>query len=154
VGNYNVAVHNAYNGLHYGWLNREFELAGVLCHPHLEPIVRKRKAATSVPPPQKIGKKWRHASEKLEPIARKRKAATSVPPPQKIGKKWRHARGSSSSGDPTSAQELALAKALKLRQKFSSGSSRLNLTEKASVANVGIHRGMKALPRTGVVVQI
>jgi hypothetical protein len=32
-GNYNIAEHNAYKGLHHGRLNRVFELAGVLCQP-------------------------------------------------------------------------------------------------------------------------
>jgi hypothetical protein len=38
VGNYNVAEHNAYTGLHCGRLSHVFELAGVLCQPHREPI--------------------------------------------------------------------------------------------------------------------
>jgi hypothetical protein len=85
-----------------------------------------------------------------EPIARKQKAIVPVPPPQKIGKKRRRARGSSSSGDPTSTGELALAKALKSSKKFSSWSSGLSLAEKASAANIGTHRGKKLLPHTGV----
>jgi hypothetical protein len=53
VGNYNIVDHNAYEGLHHGRLNRVFELAGVFCQPRPEPIVRKRKVAALVPPPQK-----------------------------------------------------------------------------------------------------
>jgi hypothetical protein len=41
VGNYNITKHNVYKGLRYGWLNHVFELAGVLCQPHPEPIVHK-----------------------------------------------------------------------------------------------------------------
>jgi hypothetical protein len=74
VGNYNIAEHNAYKGRHHGRLNRVFKLAGVLYQP------------------------------RPERIAFKRKAAVPLPPPQKIDKKRRRARGSSSSGDPTSAQ--------------------------------------------------
>jgi hypothetical protein len=56
VGNYNIVDHNAYEGLHHGRLNRVFELAGVFCQPRPEPIVRKRKVAALVPPPQKTSK--------------------------------------------------------------------------------------------------
>jgi hypothetical protein len=59
-------------------------------------------------------------------------------------------KGSSCSGDQTSAQELALAKALKPSKKFSSGSSGLSLAEKASTAKGGIHMGKTSLPRTSV----
>jgi hypothetical protein len=54
VGKYNVAEHNAYMGLHYGWLNRIFELASVLFQPRLKPIARaprKRKTAAAAPTP-------------------------------------------------------------------------------------------------------
>jgi hypothetical protein len=40
VGNYNVVVHNAYIRFWHGWLNRVFELAGVLFQPHPESIPR------------------------------------------------------------------------------------------------------------------
>jgi hypothetical protein len=57
---YNITKHNGYKGLHHGQLNRVFELAGMLCQPRLEPIVRKWKAAVPlpapVPPPQKTVK--------------------------------------------------------------------------------------------------
>jgi hypothetical protein len=96
-----------------------FELAGVLCQPC------------------------------PEPIACKQKAIVPVPPPRKIGKKQRHARGSSSSGDPNSTGELALAKALKSSKKFSSWSSGLSLAEKASAANIGTHRGKKVVAPHG-----
>jgi hypothetical protein len=43
VGKYNVLEHNAYTKLRRGQLNRVFELAGMLCQPHLEPIPIKRK---------------------------------------------------------------------------------------------------------------
>jgi hypothetical protein len=43
-------------------------------------------------------------------------------------------------------QELVQAKALKPSKKFSSGSSRLSLTEKASTTKVGIHGGKTSLP--------
>jgi hypothetical protein len=36
VCNYNVAEHEAYQGLRHGWLNHVFELAGVLCQPCAE----------------------------------------------------------------------------------------------------------------------
>jgi hypothetical protein len=55
-------------------------------------------------------------------------------------------RGPSRSGDQTSAQEVALAKALKPRKKFRSGSSGLSLAEKASAAKVGVHKGKESLP--------
>jgi hypothetical protein len=57
---------------------------------------------------------------------------------------------SSRSGDQASAQELALAKALKLKKKFSSGSSGLSLTEKASATHIGIREGKRSLPQTDV----
>jgi hypothetical protein len=57
VGNYNIVEHNAYQGIRHGRLNRVFELAGELCQPHPEPIVRKQKAVAPVPPPQKTGKR-------------------------------------------------------------------------------------------------
>jgi hypothetical protein len=41
VGKYIIMEHNAYTGLRYGQLNRVFELAGVLCQPHVEPVLRK-----------------------------------------------------------------------------------------------------------------
>jgi hypothetical protein len=47
-------------------------------------------------------------------------------------------KGSSRSGDQTSAQELVLAKALKLSQKFSSQPSGLSVMENTSPANVKI----------------
>jgi hypothetical protein len=40
----------------------------------------------------------------------------------------------------------ALAKALKPRKKFRSGSSGLSLAEKASAAKVGVHKGKESLP--------
>jgi hypothetical protein len=119
VGNYNIAEHNAYKGLRHGRLNQVFELASMLCQPRLEPIVCKWKAAAPVPPPQKTGKKW-----------------------------W-HARGSPRSWGHTSTQELALAKALKSRKKFSLGSSGLILAEKASATNVGIHGGKEVVAPHG-----
>jgi hypothetical protein len=71
-----------------------------------------------------------------------------VPPPQKTGQKQRRARGLSRSRDQTSAQELALAKALKQSKKPISGSSGLNPAEKASTAKGGIREGKKPLPHT------
>jgi hypothetical protein len=63
VGKYNVVEHNAYTRLQHGRHNRIFELAGVLCQPHLERIPRKRKATTKslalAPALQKTGRKWR-----------------------------------------------------------------------------------------------
>jgi hypothetical protein len=53
-------------------------------------------------------------------------------------------------GDQTSAQELALAKALKSSKKFNSGSLGLSLTEKASATKGGILKGKMSLPRTSV----
>jgi hypothetical protein len=52
VGNYNIAEHNAYQGLRH-------ELAGVLCRPHPEPIVQKCKTAatTLAPAPRKTSGK-------------------------------------------------------------------------------------------------
>jgi hypothetical protein len=44
VGRYNITEHNAYLGLRHGWLNHIFELTEILCQPHPEPIVRKRKS--------------------------------------------------------------------------------------------------------------
>jgi hypothetical protein len=59
-------------------------------------------------------------------------------------------KGSSRSGDQTSAQELALAKALKPSKKFSSWSLGLNLVEKAFPSKGGIHGGKISLPCTSV----
>jgi hypothetical protein len=53
----------------------------------------------------------------------------------------------SHSGDQTSAQELALDKALKPSKKFSSGSLGLSLAEKASAAKGRLHEGETSLPR-------
>jgi hypothetical protein len=39
VGRYNITEHNAYQRLQHGWLNRIFELAGILCQPRPEPVV-------------------------------------------------------------------------------------------------------------------
>jgi AmiR/NasT family two-component response regulator len=41
VGNYNIAEQNAYKGLRHGRVNHMFELAGMLCQPRSEPLVRK-----------------------------------------------------------------------------------------------------------------
>jgi hypothetical protein len=49
VGKYNIPEHNAYQGLRHELLNHVFELAGVLCQPRLEPIVRKCKPAATAP---------------------------------------------------------------------------------------------------------
>jgi hypothetical protein len=73
-----------------------------------------------------------------------------VPPPQTAGKKRRRTRESSHSGDQTSTQELALAKALKPSKKFSSRGSGLSLIEKASTVKVRNDGGKASLPRTGV----
>jgi hypothetical protein len=59
VGNYNIAEHKAYRGLHHGRLNRVFELVAVHCQPHLEPLAHKWKTAAPVPPPQTTSKKLR-----------------------------------------------------------------------------------------------
>jgi hypothetical protein len=103
-----------------------FELVGVLYLPRQEPIVHKRKTDVLLP------------------------ALALVPPPQKIDQKRRRTKGLSRSGDQTSAQELALAKALKLSKKFSSGSSGFSLTEKASASKGGVHRGKTSLPHANV----
>jgi hypothetical protein len=121
VSNYNITEHNTYKGLWHGQLNRVFMLAGMLCWPCPEPIVHKQKAAIPL--------------------------LAAVPPTPETGKKWRRAKGSSHSGDQISAHELALAKALKPSKKFSLGSSGLSLTNKASAAKGGIHRGKTSLPR-------
>jgi hypothetical protein len=71
-----------------------FELVDVLYQPHTEPNAR---------------------------AARKRKSTTSDA--EKIYRKRRHVKGSSHSGDQTSAQELALAEPLKQSKKFISHSS-------------------------------
>jgi hypothetical protein len=47
VGRYNIAKHNAYQGLRYERLNHVFELAGILCQPCPEPVGRKRKVKSS-----------------------------------------------------------------------------------------------------------
>jgi hypothetical protein len=54
-------------------------------------------------------------------------------------------QGSSRSGDQISAQELALAKALKLRKKFSSGSLGHSLAGKSTTKG-GIHGGGGGVP--------
>jgi hypothetical protein len=51
VSMYNVMDNNAYTSLRHGWLNRVFELAGMLCQPRLEPIPRKRKATVAAQAP-------------------------------------------------------------------------------------------------------
>jgi hypothetical protein len=113
VGKYNVLEHNAYTKLRHGQLNRVFELAGMLCQPHLEPIPIKRKAtATSL--------------------------ASAL---QKTDQKWRCTKVLFHSGDQTSAQKLALAKALKPSRKFSLGSSGLSLSKKATTAKVKTSTG-------------
>jgi hypothetical protein len=40
IGNYNIVEHKAYQVLQYGWLNRIFELARVLCQPDPNPSHR------------------------------------------------------------------------------------------------------------------
>jgi hypothetical protein len=95
VGNYNITEHNAYKGLRGGRLNRVFELVGVLCQPRLKPIVHKCKSAATVP-------------------------ALAL---KKAIENRRRVRGSSRFGDRTSVKELALAKPLKLSEKFVSHSS-------------------------------
>jgi hypothetical protein len=90
VGKYNVVECNTYTRLWYGQLNRVFELAGVLCQPRPEPILRKRKAAGTTLAP----------------------APALALVPQKAGQKRRREKGSSRSGDQTSAQELVMAKQL------------------------------------------
>jgi hypothetical protein len=47
VGLYNIAEHNACQGLRHGRLNRIFELARVLCQPRSESIMQKHKFATA-----------------------------------------------------------------------------------------------------------
>jgi hypothetical protein len=116
VGNYNVMERNSYTGLRHAWLNHVFELAGVLCEPHLEPIAR---------------------------APRKQKGAATVqaPVPKKATEKQKHMKGLSRSGDQTSAQELVLAKPVKRSKKFSSQSSRLSIIEKTTSSNVKISMG-------------
>jgi hypothetical protein len=108
VGNYNIAEHKAYQRPRHGRLNRIFELAGVLCQPRPEPIVRKCMSAT-------MG---------------------MTPAPRKTSGKWGRGRRSSHSGTQTSTQELAMARPLKHSIKFAAKFSRLSPTEKASVAGV------------------
>jgi hypothetical protein len=81
-----------------------------------------------------------------DPIARasrKWKAAAAVPVlvPKKATKKWKHVKGSSSSGDQNSAQELALTKPLKQSREFSSQSSGVSILEKTSYPNVRTSSG-------------
>jgi hypothetical protein len=108
VGNYNIPEHNTYKGLRHGRLNHVFELAGVLCQPHPEPIVQKHKPAVAAP----------------------------APAPRKTLEKWKHVRGLSQSGTQTSMQELALAKTVRPSKKFTIQSSWLSIAEKTSSANV------------------
>jgi hypothetical protein len=81
--------HNTYQGLPHRRLNRIFELAKILCQPCPEPIVRKRKSATTV----------------------------MALVPRKTSGRHDQVRRSSHSRSQTSAQELALAKALKPSKK-------------------------------------
>jgi hypothetical protein len=110
AGNYNVAEHNAYQGLQHGWLNHVFELAGVLCQPWPEPIVQKHKPA----------------------------AATPAPPPRKTSGKWGRGRKSFDSGTQTSMLEVALAKPVKHSNKFIVKSFGLSVVKKVTVATVMI----------------
>jgi hypothetical protein len=111
VGNYNIMEHNTCKGLWGGQLNRVFELAGVLCQPRSEPIVRKRKSGGMVP--------------------------TSAP--KRAIEKRRRVRGSSRSGDRTSVKELALAKSLKLSKKFVLHSSKSSSAGGGSAAPAPAH---------------
>jgi hypothetical protein len=47
VGRYNITEHNAYQGLRHGRLNHIFELAGILCRPRPERIMRKHKSTAT-----------------------------------------------------------------------------------------------------------
>jgi hypothetical protein len=77
-------------------------------------------------------------------------APAPSPVPQKTGQKWRHSKGSSRLMDWTSAQELAMAKALKAIKKFITGSSGLSLMEKAATGKVKISREKVPSTSTGV----
>jgi hypothetical protein len=79
---------NAYQGIQHWRLNRIFKLAGILCQPHPEPVVRQCKSATT--------------------------GTASVL--RKTSRRRGHGRSLSRSDAQTSAQELALAKALKPRR--------------------------------------
>jgi hypothetical protein len=85
-----------------------FELAGVLCQPHMKPNVC---------------------------AAKKRKSAATVPAsaPKKAIEKRRRAKGSSCSVDQTFMQDLALAKPLKQSKKFVSHSLGPNSTDISGV---------------------
>jgi hypothetical protein len=90
VARYNIMEHNAYQGLQHGRLNRIFELARILCQPCPKPVVRKHKSA----------------------------AAGMTSTLRKTSGRCGHSRRSSRSEGQTSAQGLALAKALKPNKKF------------------------------------
>jgi hypothetical protein len=82
--------HNAYQGLRHRRLNHIFELAEILYQPRPEPVVRKCKSTV-------VG---------------------MALVPRKTTQRRGRGRRSSRSGTQPSAQELALAKALKPRKKF------------------------------------
>jgi hypothetical protein len=116
VGNYNIAEHKAYTRLRHGWINRVFELVGLLCQPRLELVScasRKRKVV----------------------------ATAQVPASKKATEKQKRAKGLSRSRDQTSAQELALSKPMKQSKKFISQSSGLSVTEKSSFVTIKISGG-------------
>jgi hypothetical protein len=110
VGNYNVAEHNAYQGLRHGRLNHIFELARVLYQPRPELIVRKHKPA----------------------------AATLAPLPRETSGKCGRGRKSFDFGTQTSALEVTLAKLVKRSNKFIAKSSRLIIVEKATAMTIKI----------------
>jgi hypothetical protein len=60
VGNYNIAEHNADQGPRHGWLNRIFELVGVLCQPRPKPVTQKCMSAATgtAPASRKTSGKW------------------------------------------------------------------------------------------------
>jgi hypothetical protein len=125
-----MTEHNTCMELQHGRLNHVFEMAGVLCQPHLEPIAcvsKKRQAAATV---------------------------AQVSAPKKTTEKRKHTKGSSHSGGQTSEQEGALAKPMKQSKKFKAQSSGLSITEKVSSAKVvirpiaGIKIGRENLPST------
>jgi hypothetical protein len=73
-------------------------------------------------------------------VVRKHKPAAAMPAPvpKKASEKWKGRGGSSHCGTQTTAQELALAKPLKVSKKFGAQSLGLSIADKASPAGVKI----------------
>jgi hypothetical protein len=109
VGRYNITKHNSYKGLWHGWINRIFELVGVICQPCPEPPIRKRKM--------------------------KAPDVTDASPVAKmLRKKLGHDKKLLRTSFGTSTQELALAKPLCRGKKFASKPCGLSVAEKALIA--------------------